>query len=236
MAILGPAATGHGFWIPPEIVADALTGALSWTQGSDTWALAGSAQISGALAITEAADVWALSGSALASGALAWTQQANTWALAGASTVLGALAWAQGSDAWALTGYACDYTGAVAGLAEAGCAIAGTGELPPPVVAASYSGGWERYAFDIPTGRRRSKAELQLERERLGILPKRVKQVIAKVAEQQCHEPTNPEAALHRALDRLHLAYRAYYAEVLRKQMQEMRCREEEEVTLLLLM
>lgn len=98
-----------------------------------------------------------------------------------------------------------------------------------------FGGGWVEQLV-AKQGRSRTKEELREERERLGILPRRVAQVIQKIAVQQVQEPTNPDAALHRALDRLHLAYRAYYAEVLRKQIEiERQQREDEEVLLLLM-
>lgn len=97
------------------------------------------------------------------------------------------------------------------------------------------SGGW----IDLPTGRRRTKKELQEERENWGILPKKAKELIKRVAAQQVEEPDTSEAdtnALIAAFERAELAYKAEFAVLYRREVGRRlaQMREDEEILLLL--
>jgi hypothetical protein len=185
---------------------------------------------------TGAAGAFVLTGNAAAkaatraSGVGAFTLTGNA-ALKGVTKAGGVGAFTLTGKAATLTLYVaplCDETSAVAGIAEAGCAIAG--QPGPPVVEGGGGGGF----FHIGAGQ--TKEGRRKERERLGILPKAVEKVIAQVAERKVAQPDlQLDAALHRALDRKALAYRALYAEILRQRIAQIE-REDEEVALLLLM
>lgn len=105
-------------------------------------------------------------------------------------------------------------------------------------------------ALFLPTGRGK-RERVQAEREQLGIVPKAVAKVIERVVERKIADPDLAiERALHQALERKALAYRAYYAEVLRRELEarrqiealeaqleiQQRMREDEEMALVLLL
>lgn len=98
----------------------------------------------------------------------------------------------------------------------------------------TYSGGW----FDPPTGKRKTKAQLRLEREEWGVLPKKAKALIKRVAAQQVEriEPLDNTEALVAAFNRAEMAYReefrVLYLREIERQLAKMR--EEEEILLLL--
>lgn len=94
-----------------------------------------------------------------------------------------------------------------------------------------YSGGW----FDHPTGKRKTKAQLRAEREEWGILPKKAKALIKRVAAQQIEEPDNTEALIA-AFNRAEMSYKAQYAELYRMEVERRlaQMREDEEIFLLL--
>lgn len=104
----------------------------------------------------------------------------------------------------------------------------GTGTPAP--AAEQYSGGW----FDPPTGKRKTKAQLRTEREEWGILPKKAKALIKRVAAQQIEEPDNSDALIA-AFERAELAYRAEYAIHYRREVERQLAlmREEEEFLML---
>jgi len=168
--------------------------------------------VSGTISWTQDGDSWAVTGAAKASGTVAWTQDEDTWALTASVKASGSISWTQDDDAWSLTG-----------------SIAS----PAPQGGARYVGGW----VDLPTGRKRSKKEWA---EALGLLPVKVQRVVVKVVEEQQDEPDEAKwtQALHRALERKNIAYRALYAEILKQRLRaiELERQEEEEVALLLLM
>lgn len=91
------------------------------------------------------------------------------------------------------------------------------------------SGGW-----DLPARKRRTKQEIREDREKWGILPKKVKQLIISVAVQHVEEP-DTTAPLIAAFERAELAYKAQYAELYRMEVlrQLDMMREEEEFMLL---
>lgn len=103
-------------------------------------------------------------------------------------------------------------------------------------VVESFSGGF----LHLPTGRVRTREELTEARRRFGILPAKVQKVVAKVVADQRDEPDEAEwtRALHAALERKNLAYRALYAEVLRQEIRALVAlqREDEDVLALLLL
>lgn len=78
--------------------------------------------------------------------------------------------------------------------------------------------------------RRRTKDELRADRERFGVIPKKVEQVIQRLA---LAPDSSVEKALETELKRLRLVYRDRYAELLRYEIQR---RDEDEIVLLLLM
>lgn len=90
--------------------------------------------------------------------------------------------------------------------------------------------------------RLRVEEEVRKKREALGEIPKRVSAAIAKVARQSLADEIDVavESALHRELDRLRLAYRAKYAEILRLEIEAQRIakarRDDDEIAVLLLM
>ena len=92
------------------------------------------------------------------------------------------------------------------------------------------SGGW----FDTPTGKRRSKRDVRTEREQWGILPKKAKELIIRVAAQQIEEPDNTEA-LVAAFQRAEMAYKFQYETLLRREIERQLAmmREEEEFMIL---
>jgi len=98
----------------------------------------------------------------------------------------------------------------------------------------TYSGGW----FDTPARKRKTKAELRLEREEWGVLPKKAKALIRRVAAQQVEriEPLDNTEALVAAFNRAEMAYReefrVLYLREIERQLAKMR--EEEEILLLL--
>ena len=100
---------------------------------------------------------------------------------------------------------------------------------PPPVVTQTFSGGW-----DLPARKRRTKQEIREDREKWGVLPKKVKQLIISVAVQHVEEP-DTTAPLIAAFERAELAYKAQYAELYRMEVlrQLDMMREEEEFMLL---
>lgn len=103
---------------------------------------------------------------------------------------------------------------------------------------AQVSGGYQYIGGDFDIGRRRSKEELQEQREALGIIPKAVEKVIAKVARQEASNDLEIAltTALHRELDKARLSYRTKYAEVLRLEVEARRIRQQDdEVAILLL-
>lgn len=118
--------------------------------------------------------------------------------------------------------------------------------LSLPFVDTSGGGGG---IFELPTGRGK-RERIHAERERLGIIPKAVAKVIEQVAERKVADPELViERALHLALERKALAYRAYYAEALRQRIEakreieakvaldiQQRQQEDEEVALVLLL
>lgn len=111
--------------------------------------------------------------------------------------------------------------------------IGGGVRITPPVTPSFAVGGW-----DLPQGRRRTKKELQEEREKWGILPKKAKTLIKRVAAQQVQEPEPDNIeVLIQAFERASLAYEAQYAMLLRQEMARIREDEleEEEVLMLLL-
>ncbi len=96
------------------------------------------------------------------------------------------------------------------------------------VVVEGGGGGW------IHEYRGSYRERIRAERERLGIIPKAVEQAIAKVVRRD--EPGRAsEIALHRELDRLRLAYKAKYTEILRLEL-EARCRSDDDEEALLLL
>lgn len=105
---------------------------------------------------------------------------------------------------------------------------------PSSQPAQQYSGGW----FDPPTGKRKTKAQLRLEREEWGVLPKKAKALIKRVAAQQVEriEPLDNTEALVAAFNRAEMAYReefrVLYLREVERQLAKMR--EEEEILLLL--
>lgn len=108
----------------------------------------------------------------------------------------------------------------------------GVSSIPPtPPAVVHNSGGW----FDVPTGRRKTAAGRRKEREEWGILPKKAKALIIRVAAQQVEEPDD-SISLIAAFERAELAYKAQYAELFRteveRQMAQMR--EDEELFILL--
>lgn len=111
-----------------------------------------------------------------------------------------------------------------------GVSISGAGTAFIPTTGIPRYSGWrdeERDRAAINIGRRRTREEIQAERERLGIVPKAVAKVIDKVAERKIAEPELViEAALHRELERKALAYRTYYAEVLRLEIEELKAKQ----------
>lgn len=122
--------------------------------------------------------------------------------------------------------------------------VAISGNRAPFIPQVTGGGGW---ILEAPAGRGK-KERVREERERLGIIPKAVEKVIAKVVEQQIALPErNLDAALHRALERKNLAYKALYAEVVRLEMARQvealeserialkRQRDEDEILILLL-
>ncbi len=101
--------------------------------------------------------------------------------------------------------------------------------IPPTPPAQQYSGG-----YDIPTGRRKSKAKLRREREEWGVLPKKAKALIIHVAAQQVEQPDN-SPHLIAAFERAELAYKAQYAILYQREVDRRLAmmREEEEFLLL---
>jgi hypothetical protein len=101
------------------------------------------------------------------------------------------------------------------------------GEVAPiPVVADEQAhGGFLAPAAD-------HKARVRRERERLGIIPKRVEKVIQRVALEQIPDDSARIEALIRAIEASNRTYKAIYAERLRQVM----ARLDEEEALLLLM
>jgi hypothetical protein len=105
----------------------------------------------------------------------------------------------------------------------------------PPVVVETYSGGFAH----LPTGRVRTRAEIAEARRRFGILPAKVQKVIARVVTDQADEPESKWlTALHAALERKNIAYRALYAEVLRDEFmaQAQAQRDDEDVLAMILL
>jgi len=99
---------------------------------------------------------------------------------------------------------------------------------------AHYTGGW----YDLPTGRRKTKEQRQQEREDWGILPKKAKALIKRVALQQVvnvEEPDNTEALIA-AFERAKIAYEVQFALLYRQEVERQLAmmREEEETFLLL--
>ena len=103
----------------------------------------------------------------------------------------------------------------------------GFGGKSVPQGRVQYSGYW-------PEPKIRTKKELKAERERLGIIPKKVEKVIERVAVQYLERPdANAENMLHAALERQNLAYRALYFELLKLKIAE---DDDEDDVLLMLM
>lgn len=100
------------------------------------------------------------------------------------------------------------------------------GSTPTVVVAEGGGGGI------LHVGRTRTREQVRAERERVGILPQRVQQVIRQVALETT--PQNAEADLRCELEAANRTYKALYAEILRREMQ--RLQDDEEEALLLLM
>jgi hypothetical protein len=93
------------------------------------------------------------------------------------------------------------------------------------------------WGFGLPTPRTRTKSEVKAERERLGIIPAKAQKVVEQVARQEHEEPENEWLpALHAALERKNIAYRALYAELLKQEIHRIQAQEEEEIALVLLM
>lgn len=88
-----------------------------------------------------------------------------------------------------------------------GCAVA------PSV---RSSGGY----FDLPTGRKKTKEQIRKERERFGIIPKKVAKVVARVA-QRIDDPDNAADALMEALQDEGLKYLERYVEFLKHEMKQ---------------
>jgi hypothetical protein len=106
-------------------------------------------------------------------------------------------------------------------------AIFNTDGVSPAVIAVAPTGGWLYDPF--PDYRKRI--------EEIGPVPKRVEQAIQKIARRKVDDELEiaVEAALHRELDRLRLAYRAKYTELLKLHIAAMRARQDDELALVLL-
>lgn len=104
---------------------------------------------------------------------------------------------------------------------------------PSSQPAQQYSGGW----FDTTARKRKTKAELRLEREEWGVLPKKAKALIKRVAAQQVEieEPDNTEALIA-AFNRAELAFKAEFRILYQREVERQlaKMREEEEILLLL--
>lgn len=103
------------------------------------------------------------------------------------------------------------------------------GQQPPPQNEL-YSGGF----FDLPAKPRKSKADLRKEREEWGILPKKAKAIIKRVAAQQVEEPDNTEALIQ-AFERASVAYLQQYEALFRQEVLRIQREQEEEEIFLLL-
>ena len=109
----------------------------------------------------------------------------------------------------------------------------GPGASTPPIPQQDlYSGGWE------PVRKRKTKQDVRKEREEWGIIAKKAKAIIQRVAAQQVErveEPDNTEALIA-AFNRAELAFkdefRVLYLREIERQLAKMR--EEEEILLLL--
>lgn len=98
---------------------------------------------------------------------------------------------------------------------------------PPPPIVQQNSGGW----LDLYTGRKKTRAELKKEREDFGIIPKKAKAIIERVA-LQIAEPDDTEALIE-AFDRATVAYRYQYAEYYRQEVARLLREEAEEFLML---
>ena len=99
-----------------------------------------------------------------------------------------------------------------------------------PVQPTQNSGGW----IHIPTGRKRTKADVRKDREDWGVLPKKAKQVIQIAALQQIAEPDNTDALIA-LFERADVAYKRQYEELLHREIERQLAMmaEEEEFILL---
>jgi len=105
----------------------------------------------------------------------------------------------------------------------------GPGAATPPIPQQDlYSGGWE------PVRKRKTKQDVRKEREEWGIIAKKAKSLIIRVAAQQVEEPDNSDALIA-AFERAELAYRAEYAIHYRREVERQLAlmREEEEFLML---
>jgi len=97
------------------------------------------------------------------------------------------------------------------------------------IAAEVFSGGW-----DLPARKRKSKETIRKEREEWGILPKKAKAIILRVAAQHIEEPdTTP--SLIAAFERAEVAFKAQYEALYRMEVERIlaEMREEEEFLLL---
>ena len=121
------------------------------------------------------------------------------------------------------------YTPYMQGAYQSSVGISGAAPVPPVVVTPN-SGG-----YDLYTGRKKTAYEVRKDREKFGVIPKKVEKIIERVAVQYVdNQDSNYENMLHAALERQNQAYKALYLEVLRNKIAEEL--EEEEVTLLLML
>lgn len=98
-----------------------------------------------------------------------------------------------------------------------------------PIVPDFYSGG-----YDLPARKRKTKADLRREREEWGILPKKAKAIIQRVAVQHVEEPDNTEALIQ-AFERASVAYLQQYEALFRQEVLRIQREQEEEEIFMLL-
>lgn len=102
-----------------------------------------------------------------------------------------------------------------------------------PTAVVNYSGGFAH----LPSGRRKTREEVRAERERFGILPAKVQKVVAKVVREERDESLEQAVtALHAALERKNIAFRAHYAEAMKAQLRRRRDQEDEAIAIVLLL
>lgn len=219
------------------------SGTYSATEGADALSASGAVTVSSSYAATENADTVSASGNIPVSSIYAAAEGSDSLGANGDIPISSLYAATEGADAVVGTGSGSAVSG-VGDIQEAADSLSCSCTVTNATRAVSMGDFW------WITNRRQTKEEVERERERMGIIPKRAKKIIKRVAREAVADAEAIKVQrLIAELEAAHLQYEAWYAELLQKRydkllheeikrlMQlEMRKSDEEEIALLMLL